>query len=351
MATDIPSLPQITWRDAPNTATPVTSARLAERDAAIRAASTALNTGDVPDGFVAALANPETALSSAVTSLAEAAVPTGVLPTVNAMSSLATPRPTGYTGPVMWLLPEGAGEPTAALAGDIFLRVTASASSWTPAALPGLHTWIDAQALTGISNGTAVPSLTDLSGSGHTMTAAGGANQALYRPTGIAGRPALQFDGVDDAYTTAVFSPAHSAPWSVYVVAQVGPASVTASDCLFDGNITGDIASRLGVYRPPAGTFSILRGSSIVSGPTVPTSGRFILRVKYDGANSSVNLNGVETPITLVDTTYNIVRLLLGDRAELGRPWEGHIGEAFWVAGAVSPANDTAALSYLTARW
>ena len=92
MAADIPAVttPTGSWRDLPNTTTPVTAAELNERDTATRALITAINTGDVPDGFLAAMADPETELGSALAGAIAATPAGGVGETRRAVQTFGT---------------------------------------------------------------------------------------------------------------------------------------------------------------------------------------------------------------------------------------------------------------------
>jgi len=79
----------------------------------------------------------------------------------------------------------------------------ATLTGFTPAGLSGLSLWLDASQLTGIADGGAVASWTDFSGSSRHAVQATGTKQPIYRSSGAlitpGGKPALQFDGVDDS--------------------------------------------------------------------------------------------------------------------------------------------------------
>lgn len=53
--------------------------------------------------------------------------------------------------------------------------------------------WYDASQIRGVADGGTIASLTDLSGNGNNLT--GGGSTRVYRPYGISGRPAIEFNG------------------------------------------------------------------------------------------------------------------------------------------------------------
>lgn len=77
----------------------------------------------------------------------------------------------------------------------------ANNTTTTPDTISGLKLWLKADSL-GLSDGTAVSSWTDSSGTGNTATQATGANQPLYKTSIINGQPVVRFDGNNDFMNT-----------------------------------------------------------------------------------------------------------------------------------------------------
>jgi len=80
--------------------------------------------------------------------------------------------------------------------------------AWTPADIAGLQIWLDASQIVGLNDGDAVATWTDASGNGYNATQGTASKRPIYRPTGINGAAAVQFDGVDDVlnFSTITFT-------------------------------------------------------------------------------------------------------------------------------------------------
>lgn len=67
-----------------------------------------------------------------------------------------------------------------------------------PRVFDGLKVWLAADRLTGLADGAAVASWTDMSGNGNHAVQATGANQPIYKTGIVQGRPVVRFDGAND---------------------------------------------------------------------------------------------------------------------------------------------------------
>jgi hypothetical protein len=67
-----------------------------------------------------------------------------------------------------------------------------------PLSISGLRLWLKADAITGLSDGQALASWTDLSGQNNHATQGTGSRQPLYKTNALNGLPVVRFDGVDD---------------------------------------------------------------------------------------------------------------------------------------------------------
>lgn len=88
-----------------------------------------------------------------------------------------------------------------------------------PSDVPGLELWLDAEAITGLSDGAAVATWPDSSGNGRNVTQATGSLQPLWKQSIANGRPAVRFDGVDDVLAAASATIVSAAPLTSFVVA------------------------------------------------------------------------------------------------------------------------------------
>ena len=109
------------------------------------------------------------------------------------------------------------------------LGVLASArvagGSWTPASLGGaLAAWWDASAITGLVDGNAVSSWSDLSGNGRTLTTDPSGGAATYKTSIRNSLPVVRFDGSNDCLGATGVITADSTYEMVMVLAITGAA-------------------------------------------------------------------------------------------------------------------------------
>jgi hypothetical protein len=107
------------------------------------------------------------------------------------------------------------------------MRIRAKWGTFAPEMLPGMQLRLDASAITGLSDGTAVSSWADSSGNGRNATQATGTRQPIYRTTVVNGQPIVRFDGVDDYMTVADVDALDAVQFTLFVVAK---ARVNLSD-------------------------------------------------------------------------------------------------------------------------
>lgn len=340
------------WNDLPYT-----------DEAAIEAAGTVaaalvapkLNTADLPVSVATLLANPETAASDAVSTLISDALavytPSDIVKRQIIGSVLSTPRMT-YSGPVAWYQSVSSnpnvGRPVHILDGDELHYYVPTVVPWSPLELPGLAAWYDAQTL-GLAADAAVPSWTDLSGLGRHAVQAAGGSQPTYKTAGLgSGKASVLFDGTADFLAATI--PSYIGAWTVYLVGQSLPATLSASDYFFDGSNAAATANRLGYYRSGTLIANATRGTGF-AGPALD-NGIHRHRIVFNGASSSIQLDaGAASTGTTSLGGVDVVKLVLGARSD-GLNWlDGHIGEAIFVQGAVSAPDEAKAVAYLQGRW
>lgn len=300
-------------------------------------------------GIADAITNPESAINSAVLDVTGGVVPAGVMPTVNAMTDIAAPRPAGYGGPVMWILPAGTGVPVNVAAGDLYLRATATTqNNWTPASLPDVLAWYDAQAITATDAST-ISQWSDLSGAARHMVQATTAAQPKFAASAINAHPGVLFDGTDDYLQVGT---AFTLPSVVTVYAVVNSTDSTPSGAqtIMDSWASSSNASlRLFLARTGQNQVQMYRSSGF-SGASY-TAGAHLIKAVFSGATSTVQVDSAaEVSGSTTSLTEN-GRPLLGARGDLTRFHKGYMGEILIVSGTVSSTNDAKVRSYLNGRW
>jgi len=123
---------------------------------------------------------------------------------------------------------------------SVIRRGGTTSTPWDPSQLATLEAWYDADAITGVSNGSDIGTWTDSSGNGYTASSYGG---AIYTTNSQNGLPAIVFDGTGNARiylnNTNIVSGA-SDMW-MYMVGDTDPSltpqPVTISDTSTSGTL------------------------------------------------------------------------------------------------------------------
>lgn len=76
--------------------------------------------------------------------------------------------------------------------------IASNDAAFSPLHLPGLSLWMDASKISGLSNGAAIPTLTDLSGGTSNITQIVASRRPTYHTGALNGKPVMRFDGTDD---------------------------------------------------------------------------------------------------------------------------------------------------------
>ncbi|NKR75863.1 hypothetical protein GS492_24965 [Rhodococcus hoagii] len=301
-----------------------------------------------PDAIATYIANSESSASNAVQQVVDSSLavfaPEGVVRRVLIGSNLATARP-NYAGPVNWVQSAGmTAIPNNIRDGDEITYVEAAAVPWSPAMLPNVTAWYDAQTIEAAAD-SPVAQWDDLSGHGRHMLQSAPAAQPTLRATAMNGRPSIQFDGTADHMRAAIDS--YTGTWTVYAVGQWTAATLASSQWMLDGLSLDNAGTRLGFYRSSVG-FATSRGSNLVS----PSADNLTHRHKlvYAGT-STITTDGTQIASGGTGTNMEISSLLVGGRGTLANWFAGHVGELVYVQGTVTPEDDARMTAYLQARW
>lgn len=140
------------------------------------------------------------------------------------------------------------------------------ASKFDPRSIGGLQMWFAADRITGLVDGNAVATWSDLSGNGRDATQATEAAKPVYKVDIVNGKPVVRFDGVDDYIETTSVTIAQ--PITICVLAKYAAVntdtftdSVSGTECFFRVNTT-DVQVGAGLDISPiaitANAFQIL---------------------------------------------------------------------------------------------
>lgn len=302
-------------------------------------------------------ANPETELNSAITDVVEDVLGGGVSglqKTVDARADLSSPRP-AWAGVIVWLINVDDDAPLHVADGDMVWQVAEESVPipFTPAALPNLSVWLDAQAL-GLADGAAVASWADLSGNGNTFVQGGSTQRPVVDIDKINGHPAVVSDGSNDSLVCSAIAPAAlTGPVTLYVVGGTDLADNTSGTDFFIGSgNSADSANRFDISRD---TSERILGTAIggvaTSAASVWTTGVKLIKFVVNGANSQVWLDGTSVATASTVSALELAKMRLFARYDNANFFPGFIGELVLVGGTVSAPDEAELITYLETRW
>ena len=229
---------------------------------------------------------------------------------------------------------------------------------WTPASLPNLVAWYDAQAAsTIILNGSTVSQWNDKSGHGYNAVQGTAASQPTHGATSFNGKPGLTFNGSSNAIVAA--APAGLFPNAFAWYGAIAPQSSAANISPFDRGLNNLPAP---FYLSGSSVF-IGNGSTYTLDPG-PTSYRLLtvgapvvfggLYTKSGDAYTEWS-NGTQSYLNAAEgaaANYgdNATTINLGSRPDSGGYYSGVTGEMV-LAGALATADRQKLEGYMAWRW
>jgi hypothetical protein len=212
----------------------------------------------------------------------------------------------------------------------------------------GAKVWLKADAITPVSDGTALSSWPDSSSSGNNAVQATGADQPLYKTAVQNGLPIVRFNGTTDLMTGA--DPVlGTTGFTLTLVIQATAAESYPCIVCFPAS--------LHELRLEAGTgkLDMLNGGSVCEASTsfVGTGFHVVSGVQNHSGSTYVYVDGVQVA-TAAAGGYNSGAYALGSRTGGADPFQGDIAEMLIYAG---PTSFTAGSqlwidwTYLQAKW
>ena len=292
-------------------------------------------------GASAAFSVKSGAVSLAVTATLTATGATGAYPTSTATATLSTTGALTATGATAaWPRVSGA----ALLATTPTLTATGAITTpWSPASIPGITAWYDASDLATITaSAGAVSQWADKATAGNLVQAIAGKQPRTGTRT-VAGKNALDFDGVNHSLALPALAAGTLAqPNTILVVIS---ADRLANDVFFDGygaTNRHNLAFTTGTYQYYAGT--------VVNAGTAATGAQQWV-CAFNGASSQLWVNGASI------TTANpgpdpIIGLSVGAyRDGIAALYDGAIAEIVVVHGVLSAGDRASWNAYTLAKW
>jgi hypothetical protein len=239
--------------------------------------------------------------------------------------------------------------------------VATSSPSFNPLTdLPSLVLWLDASQLTGLSDGDAVASWTDLTANADHAVQATPTKRPTYETNVLNGLPVIRFDGVDDALVTSnvAIGTQKITVWAVVSATSGGDRIIAEANVNF--TIVSDAWMLL---RGAANTVSIATREAIPYGTadsvaTVTTTHRVVVAtydkslstnegtISIDGDNSFTRVNNANHT-----GTFGTYPVYVGARNAASFFLAGDIAEVGVCNAALTGADLTELQTYLTDKW
>jgi hypothetical protein len=210
--------------------------------------------------------------------------------------------------------------------------------------------WLDGSQL-GLSDGASVSSFTDLSGNGNHFVQGTGANQPVFRSSGINGIGAVESDGVDDFMTLAAFG-AHTSWWAYLVCRGVSipaaPKTWWSPDNYGPDGIyflmETKSATAMGINSIPANPWSPTDVPIAAS-----TNYAFHLKGNASGGtlrhDRSATISATSTDASLASAPMRMFARGDGLYANI------RVGELIFGRGTLTGTQETAVWTYLSTKW
>lgn len=157
-----------------------------------------------------------------------------------------------------------------------------------------------------LADGASVATINDETGNGHTASQATAGKKPVLRSTGLGGKPAWEFDGVDDFAQTGSFT-AIGQPATIVLVCQFLALSGTNEPIDGIGS-----SNRMIVFSNATSRYSINAGTSIAAG-TTNTSPHALIAEFNSAANDTLLVDGTNV-ITGEAGSQSATGLTLGAR-------------------------------------
>lgn len=203
------------------------------------------------------------------------------------------------------------GGATAAAVHDVTVTEPAPGPFVDPSSVPGLRLWLDAASITGLADGDPVAVWPDRSGAGADATQATAGKRPVWRATAESGRPAVEFDAVDDGLGTPVD------PGADLTILVVYASRAGATGQAVSGGFRLFMGPYVGLYRNYTGAYA--------NGPAV-TAGRWLLQtLRQSGAGAELFVDGVFQAATTA--TADPTPLVLGKQGTYSGTLDGRVAE------------------------
>lgn len=225
----------------------------------------------------------------------------------------------------------------------------ATTDNLIPSDVANLSLWLDANAITGLSDGDSVTNWLDTSGNNNNSTQSSAAAKPTYKTNIIGGKPVVRFDGGDHLLISDHTTLDLSAPFWIVAVASSTSLSVGGQSIIYKDN-----AYNFGRYGTNFFFASVGIANFIPSTSVYPTATPLIYTIYFDAsydANFYVNGGIAEIVAGAANISANSNNVYVGSNSAPGAYWAGDIAEILIYSVPPSAAEQEGIYSYLSTKW
>ena len=229
-----------------------------------------------------------------------------------------------------------------------------SGAAWTPLDIAGCGLWLDASQITGMSDGDAVSTWSDLSGNGNHLTQSDVNKKPVYKTNIKNGRAVVRWDGVDTLLNLAVTNMNNWSQAAHAVIMVFCPTAVAEDDMMTDGGAgTGYMLLMLYNSKMRGHAWRGANANAIDSASTITAGTWYIGGQRVTATTIELRLGGSidAGPNALVgDATAGNAIVYLATRGAASN-FDGDIGEVIVYTVAPTPAEMASLQTYLSDKW
>lgn len=227
------------------------------------------------------------------------------------------------------------------------------AAAFSPTSISGLQLWLDASQITGLNDGDAVATWSDLSGNAQHATQATASKRPLYKTNILNGKPVVRCDGVDDVLENSTFTSLNNvSAASIFIVKRQTSDSSTKFPVFFKNSFYQFIFSGRKYWRTAITEDANAIGdwtawtyeAQLFDGSQTGNANR--LKIRSNGSPVAVGYTG-----TIAATLGSGTGFYVSTPDGTQYPWNGDIAEII-AYSAVPSAGELAQLEqYLAAKY
>ena len=214
----------------------------------------------------------------------------------------------------------------------------------------GLQAWLSADQGVVADGSGKVSKWTDQSGTGHDATQTNLAAQPTLRASAINTRPALQFDGTDDALAVAVDINPATTP-NLTVIAVFASDTSTAAPRKMYSHDDGGYDRTAGLDNRATTNYSIYSGSGVGNYFALSANTAYQTTDLWAPTQFTGRVNGRAVTTQPATSAAGVSRLTIGGNPSFGEYWMGPIAEFLVYNRLLSATEQSQVEAYLVAKY